>query len=752
MKGMEIRIVVRKLIIMVIVLGVLFANAITVSANEDAKSLSPKKVVSILYDDSASMHISSNPSWAYANYAIQTFTGLMNNNDTLLLTYMSEPNKVIKSNDRSGSLRNFSMDRQSTIDGMRKNTAGGSITPFSAIETAYSALKSEKDTDESTQYWLVIITDGAFEKEPGNVNTETSKAEIQKKLNNCGAGNMPNGSDVKIVYMAIGDKAVIPEENGSLTVKKSNASDIVDTMSTIADEISGRYRLEESSLKITDGRKLEISSSVPLMNIQVLTQGTDASVENAELKDGGDLSVKTIEVSSPEQVEGRNLGDKLYGNISTITSGGDYIDEGDYIIQLSDNIKKEDIVVLYEVALETRMTITRDGKQIEDTSVLRKDDTINISCDVVKIGSEETVDLSLLPDDMYQGFSLTIDEDGVRAAKTDKFEYKGYKIGTKETEITATAYLTGFAPLTKRETFQPKKPVVYRIQADEKVPKLPKNELTGKEDNVSFLVTGDGKPLSKGEIESIIDEGSIRIHHQGEETAVTQEYQILDNGTLQIFPKVSGLHRWILGYVTIPRGEYSVTVSINEKTTATGTFHVIGYTLCHITISLILLALLIWLIGWIVKKKFPRASVTKMVFNVGYNEIRGEITHVSRVLTGKIAELSPFTQFFKAFKASKKKIPKSDLTLIAGERGNIYIDQKWCERHRNNYIFGDIPLERNQKEMENAAAEAFRMIKNDSASDYIKGKNIKFDRQRILYVVANNSTNVITAYQIRRKK
>ena len=61
-------------------------------------------------------------------------------------------------------------------------------------------------------------------------------------------------------------------------------------------------------------------------------------------------------------------------------------------------------------------------------------------------------------------------------------------------------------------------------------------------------------------------------------------------------------------------------------------------------------------------------------------------------------------------------------------------------------------MERNQKEMENAAAEAFRMIKNDSAADYIKGKNVKFDRQRILYVVTNNAANVITAYQIRRKK
>ena len=211
MGDIDIRIIVRKLIAAVIVLGMFMTNAIVIHANEDTKSLSPKKVVSILYDDSASMHISSNPSWAYANYAIQTFTGLMNDNDTLLLTYMSEPDKVIKSSDNGGILKDFSQDRQNTVNDMRENTDGGSITPFSAVDTAYRALKSEKDIDESTQYWLVIITDGAFEKEPGNVNTEASKDEIQEKLNSCVASSMPNGSTVKIVYMAIGDEAVIPE-------------------------------------------------------------------------------------------------------------------------------------------------------------------------------------------------------------------------------------------------------------------------------------------------------------------------------------------------------------------------------------------------------------------------------------------------------------------------------------------------------------------------------------------------------------
>ena len=95
---------------------------------ESSNSLSPKKVVAILYDDSGSMRVDQHKNykdkWFYANYAFQIFTGLFNSDDEILLTFMSKPNQVIKSNG-SGLLKDFSADRQKTVDAIRKYRGSG---------------------------------------------------------------------------------------------------------------------------------------------------------------------------------------------------------------------------------------------------------------------------------------------------------------------------------------------------------------------------------------------------------------------------------------------------------------------------------------------------------------------------------------------------------------------------------------------------------------------------------------------------
>ena len=63
-----------------------------------AESLYIRKIVSVVYDDSGSMVGSK---WAYANYAMQAFCGMLNSEDQLYITYMTkagvynyEPEKI----------------------------------------------------------------------------------------------------------------------------------------------------------------------------------------------------------------------------------------------------------------------------------------------------------------------------------------------------------------------------------------------------------------------------------------------------------------------------------------------------------------------------------------------------------------------------------------------------------------------------------------------------------------------------------
>ena len=55
-----------------------------ISAKASAESLYIRKIVSVVYDDSGSMF---GDKWAYANYAMQTFCGMLNSEDQLYITY-----------------------------------------------------------------------------------------------------------------------------------------------------------------------------------------------------------------------------------------------------------------------------------------------------------------------------------------------------------------------------------------------------------------------------------------------------------------------------------------------------------------------------------------------------------------------------------------------------------------------------------------------------------------------------------------
>lgn len=60
-----------------------------------ANSLHVRKVVSVVYDDSGSMSSNNSMNWSYANYAAQTLCGLLNAEDELNITYMSNPGTAV---------------------------------------------------------------------------------------------------------------------------------------------------------------------------------------------------------------------------------------------------------------------------------------------------------------------------------------------------------------------------------------------------------------------------------------------------------------------------------------------------------------------------------------------------------------------------------------------------------------------------------------------------------------------------------
>ena len=170
-----------------------------------AESLYIRKVVSVVYDDSGSM---SGEKWAYANYAMQAFCGMLNSEDQLYITYMSglrrDPNYRPEQVDLSAG------GIQASVDDIRGHT-DSSTTPFRAVELAFEQLKSTDDSNVNTQYWLVVITDGVFDE-----HTFESTAEVESILNDTFGGyadeTMPNGTKPQVTFLGIGNVAA-PDED-----------------------------------------------------------------------------------------------------------------------------------------------------------------------------------------------------------------------------------------------------------------------------------------------------------------------------------------------------------------------------------------------------------------------------------------------------------------------------------------------------------------------------------------------------------
>ena len=138
-------------------------NAKATTNNDSGDTVtSPKKIISVVYDDSGSM---AGERWTYANYSLQTLTSLLNTQDELYVTYMSDPSDAKKI-----SLT----DIQDSVDKIRDKEDSHN-TPEESIDTAVGKLESIKGTDATTQYWLIIMTDGA-------INEMSNESELQKKM------------------------------------------------------------------------------------------------------------------------------------------------------------------------------------------------------------------------------------------------------------------------------------------------------------------------------------------------------------------------------------------------------------------------------------------------------------------------------------------------------------------------------------------------------------------------------------------
>lgn len=466
----------KRAIAMLLMVAVVLPLLLCLPQSVSAESLYIRKIVSVVFDDSGSMKSASKEK--YASYAMQAFCSMLNSEDQLYITYIANPYTTYEANLSAGGI-------QQTVDAIREHGSQGG-TYFEAVKQAYKKLTSINDPNPNTQYWLVVITDGAFEEFIVNGDTseyeklsanekaayeEARRQELNKEFLELSKEKMPNGSKLQTTFMAINTPFGIDEDlaENIFFYKASDTQAIMNTMSSMADRVSGRTRLTETDIKKLDDKTIQISSAIPLLNIVVFTQGCEAKVTSATDSNGGKIPVaREVSLSYPGQADLVG-GSYLLGDSQTVIGAGSYKVTFDQSVDLSD------VVVLFEPALEMRTTVTLNGEEISDFSALddtMAEDKVSLSCKIYEMGTDREIDPSLLPPGTT--YELSVSEDGnvTKRVEGSNMELTDYVLKDVETELTAAVTIPGFKPITFTKQFTPTKYVPPETEPPTTVPKV----------------------------------------------------------------------------------------------------------------------------------------------------------------------------------------------------------------------------------------------------------------------------------------
>ncbi|PEB15710.1 vWA domain-containing protein [Bacillus toyonensis] len=570
----------------------------TFAKGEEAK----ERVVSLVYDDSGSMR--NNDRWKYANYALQSLVALLDEKDTFSYVPMSKPNNPL----------NISLTkdkRQTEIEGIGAWKTYLN-TPFSAVETAMQSIKKEADIDGKREFWLIVLTDGAFnDLEKDKVG---GKEQITKKLT-----DFKKEMDVKKISLHpilitmeedLGQqekeqlntfKEIWKKEINGVTMPSSGEDGIVKSVNQVAALVANRdpFSSVESIVKTkVVGKKVEITTPFPLKRMTLVRQSPSLS------------NYQVTQISKPLQLQSsfsiHAPGEaKLFGNIVHIsTENQEVIKPGTYTIEVDRDIEKEGLQVLVEPALNyTVSTYDKDDNSQKNVEQMYEGVTAVIEAKPTELPIRSSC------------FQAEVEIDGKQYPmkwndKRHVFYYET-KIGKGLVRGKVHMNIKGFYRQTKE----------FKIETTEK-PKLSlqtvtkdyEEKVTNLENSKPFILQPklDGKPMTEGAVKKLL-----------KSTGVTSKqsinYEIKQRGN-QIY--------------VYPRPYYSDTFNFTDTGTVEATIviqdaklqevkkqislHIQSapfyekYALIFkfvIPITLLLLVVGIIVLGWIVRPRFHRKAL-----------------------------------------------------------------------------------------------------------------------------------------------
>ena len=625
----------QRLFALLLCLCMLFSLAATAMANTSSAVQVPKKIISVVYDDSTSME---GDEWVYANYAMQALTALLNEQDELYITYMSQPDTVT------------TMDLTSVDGAVQeiRNWSQEGGTPVESLYTARDHLDTISEPDASTQFWLFVMTDGEI------IGTDN----LQNKLDSFQGAPMSNGSALNVVYLAMGPSAKTAQSGGSLyAFSASDINAISSVMEDVSNLISGRIAAD--NVQKVDDQTYTFTSDLPLYSISVLSQQSSATVTGAKASEGTLNVYRSIPLDASEPFGTSSL--NLFGNASVLNlrnqaGENQVIPAGSYTITFSEPVELSDLTIQYEPAIGLKAVITREGIEITDTSELVTGDKVSIEIIPVIPGTDEPIDVSKLPGTINWKIEYEVDDSVVASNNSNQLDDVEILMGRNM--IRGTMQIPGFAP-SVYEIFFEQSEIVYNLglEVDQPDPLsyyrryIRDGSIEG--GAVTFWLTNDGQRLTQAEVDQSgaklevvnieCDNSNVTgfLHTFGK---VLAGAKLVENGDGSYSLKPTGKMAFT-AFLTMA-GDYTVDVALVDDPSiqATGKFTMVPLLIdwLDLLILILIVCLLIYLIYIIfIKYKFKGQTVRYEAYR-----IQGDGTGVEMRGSARSLDLKPLSGHF----------------------------------------------------------------------------------------------------------
>ena len=640
-------------------------------AGESDEVRAAKKIISVVCDDSGSM---KGDKWTFANYATQALIAQLNEQDELYITFMSKPGKSYKIDMK---------DLKGEVKAMGERPCPGS-TPYASINTAHKALINRQTSDSSDQYWLIVTTDGDVENIPKSGGTDGT---IQSVLDKHKGETMSNGSKLNVAYLAMDAKYACTADsaNGLHTFTASTPQEISQALSSISNLISSR--LQATPLTQVDDKTVSFTTPLPLYSFSILSQQSSATVTGAST---GDVKLR-VDRNIPLKK------DQLFGNASVVNSKNllgqsQVIQAGSFTVTFSEKVDVANLLIQYEPAIEVKMKITSNGRQVDDPADLIVGHTMTVELVPVIPGTDTLIDPAALP--AGSAWRIDYQVDGTIKGSADSTSLPENAILEGDNVIRGTLKIPGFSDLVFEKRFTLRK-ILFGLTAsrteDPTYPRKSPQKSVTPDNRITITVTDDGVPIPKEKLELLgvtlktscvdVDSSGVKPWFLRGLTEASIRYEMNDDGTFTLVPRSPFWKAFL-----VLAGDYTVTAALahDDTVTAISTFKLVPSLADFVGLFWWLLAffLLTYLCMLLCKKKFTGQTVQFAQYSQRQNGT-GECE------TEFCFELTPLGKgSLFAFSFKPCSVTCQGVKFIAGEDGAVLVSGRSVARNRLFVAYG----------------------------------------------------------------